>query len=77
MEGLEQLGEQDQLSAEQGLVPVMGKGSRIFYKHLDGLSSLDMHLRTAAEQVELAWLKDRVERSQRGEDSPTLPYHLR
>jgi hypothetical protein len=52
-------------------------GGRIFYKHLDDLSSLDMHLRTAAEQVEVAWLKDRVERSQKGEDSPTLPYHLR
>jgi hypothetical protein len=77
VEELDRLGEQDRLRAEQGLVSIKGVGGRIFYKHLDDLSSLDMHLRTAAEQVEVAWLKDRVERSQKGEDSPTLPYHLR
>ena len=77
VEQLDQLGGQDQLRAEQGLVPVVGEGGRIFYKHIDDLSSLDMHFRTAAERVEVAWLKERVERRKRGVDSPTLPYHLR
>jgi hypothetical protein len=34
VEELDRLGEQDRLRPEQGLVPVMGKGGRIFYKHL-------------------------------------------
>jgi hypothetical protein len=76
-EGLDQLGELDQLRAEQGLVAVMGQGGKIFYKHIDDLSRVDMRFRTAAEQVELAWLKDRVERRKRGANSPTLPSHLR
>jgi hypothetical protein len=77
VEELDRLGAQDQLRAEQGLVIIVGKGGKIFYKRVDDLSRVDMHFRTAAEQVEVAWLKDRVERSQKGEDSPTLPYHLR
>ena len=77
VEELDRLGEQDQLRAEQGLVIVVGEGGRIFYKHIDDLSRYDMRFRTAAERVEVAWLKDRVECSQKGEDSPTLPYHLR
>ena len=77
VEELDRLGEQDQLRAEQGLVIVVGEGGKIFYRHIDDLSRLDMRFRTAAERVEIAWLKDRVERSQKGEDSPTLPYHLR
>ena len=76
VEGLDLLGEQDQLGAEQGLVPIVGEGGRILYKHIDDLSSLDMRFRTAAERVEVAWLKDRVERSKRGADSTTLPSHL-
>jgi hypothetical protein len=78
VEELDRLGEQDRLRAGQGLVAVMGEGGKkIFYKHLDDLSRHDMRFRTAAERVEVAWLKDRVERSKKGEDSPTLPYHLR
>jgi hypothetical protein len=77
VEELDQLGEQDQLRAEQGLVPVMGENGKIVYKHIDDLSRLDMHFRTAAEREEIAWLKDRVERSKRGAASPILPYHLR
>jgi hypothetical protein len=74
---LDRLGEQDQLRAEQGFVPVMGEYGRIFYKHIDDLSTHDMSLRTTAERVEIAWLKDRVERSKRGAASSILPYHLR
>jgi hypothetical protein len=58
-------------------VPVVGEGGRIFYKHLDDLSTHDMNFRIAAERVVVAWLKDCVERSKRDADSPTLPYHLR
>jgi hypothetical protein len=77
VEELDRLGEQDRLRAEQGLVPVVEEGGKIFYKHIDDLSRLDMHFRTTAEWVEIAWLKDRVERSKRGAASPILPYHLR
>jgi hypothetical protein len=73
VEGLDLLGEQDQLRAEQGLVAIMGEGGRIFYKHLDDLTSLDMRFRTAAERVEVAWLKERVECNKRGALSPALP----
>jgi hypothetical protein len=76
VEELDQLGKQDQLRAEQGLVIVVGEGGRIFYKHIDDLSWVDMHLRIVAERVEVAWLKDRVECNKRGADSPTIPYHL-
>ena len=77
VESPDQLGEQDQLRAEQGLVPVEGEGGRIFYKHIDDLSTHDMNIRIAAERVEVAWLNDRVERRKRGAVSPNLPYHLR
>jgi hypothetical protein len=53
-EGLDQLGEQDQLRAEQGLVPVVGEGDKIFYKHIDDLSTQEMNFRTTAERVEVA-----------------------
>jgi hypothetical protein len=76
VEQLDRLGEQDQLSAEQGLVPVMGKGGKIFYKHIDDLSRHDMHVRTAAEWVEVAWLKERLARRKKNADAPTIPSHL-
>ena len=76
-EGLDQLGEQDQLRAEQGLVPAMGQGGKIYYKHIDDLGRLDMHFRTAAERVTVDWLKERVERRKQGEDAPPIPPHLR
>jgi hypothetical protein len=76
VEGLDLLGEQDQLRAEQGLVPVVGEGGKIFYKHIDDLSRPDMNFRIAAERIEVAWLKERVQRSKRGAASPALPYHL-
>lgn len=77
VEELDRLGEQDQLRAKQGLVPVVGDGGRIFHKHIDDLGRHDMRFKTAAERVEVAWLKDRVERSKSGTDSPIIPYHLR
>ena len=76
VEGLDQLGEQDQLRAEQGLVPVMGKDGRIFYKHLDDLSRVDMNFRIAAEWVEVAWLKERLACRKKDAAPPTIPYHL-
>ena len=76
VEGLDLLAEQDQHRAEQGLVPVVGDGGRIFHKHLDNLSWHDMYFRIAAERVEVAWLKERVERRKRGAHSPALPHHL-
>jgi hypothetical protein len=77
VEELDRMGEEDQLRAEQGLVPIMGQGGKIFYNHIDDLSSLDMHFRTAAERVEVAWLKERLARRKKGADAPTIPYHLR
>ena len=75
-EELDRIGEVDQLRAERGLVPVMGQGGKIFYKHIDDLSKVDMHLRTAAERVEVAWLKERVECRKKGAEAPTIPHHL-
>jgi hypothetical protein len=57
---LDRLGEEDQLSAEQGHVAVMGEGGEIFYKHIDDLSWHYMNAKTAAEQARVEWLKDRV-----------------
>ena len=57
-------------------MPVVGEGGKIFYKHIDDLSTHDMNFRIAAERVEVAWLKERLARSKSGADSPTIPYHL-
>ena len=76
-EELDRIGEVDQLRAERGLVPVIGQGSKIFYKHIDDLSRVDIHFRTAPERVEVAWLKARVERRKMGAAPPIIPYHLR
>jgi hypothetical protein len=72
LEELDRLGERDQLRAEQGLVSIKGKGGRISYKHIDDLSSLDMRFRTAAERVEVGWLRERLARRKKGADSPTI-----
>ena len=65
VEELDRLGVEDQLRAEQGLVPVIGKGGQIFYKHIDDLSTYDMDFRTSAERLEEVWLRERVERKRR------------
>jgi hypothetical protein len=76
VEQLDRIGEHDRLMAEQGLV-LIKEGSRIYYKHIDDLSPLDMRFVTAAERVEVEWLKERVERIKQGAEAPPIPTHLR
>jgi hypothetical protein len=76
VEQLDQLGEDDQHRGEQGLVSIK-EGGRIYYKHIDDLSPLDMPFVTAAEWVEVGWLRERVERRKRGAEAPSIPTHLR
>jgi hypothetical protein len=75
-EQLDRIGEQDVLRAEQGLVAVVGEDGTISYKLLSDLLRNDMSSRTAAEQVQVGWLKERVERRKKGQDSPSVPHHL-
>jgi hypothetical protein len=58
-------------------VPLMGRGGKIYYKHIDDLGRLDMHFRTAAERMTVKWLKERVERRKQGAEAPPIPPHLR
>jgi hypothetical protein len=51
----------------------MGVGGKIFYKHVDDLSSHDMRVRTAAEQARREWLKDRVAWRKEGRVLPPAP----
>jgi hypothetical protein len=53
-EQLDQIGEDDQRRAEQGLVSIKGEHGRISYKHIDDLSPLEMRFITAAEWVRVA-----------------------
>jgi hypothetical protein len=76
VEQLDRIGEHDRLRAEQGLVPIK-EGGRISYKHIDDLSPLDMRFVTAAERVEVGWIRERVERRKRGAEAPPIPTHLR
>jgi hypothetical protein len=76
IEQLDRIGEADVLRAEQGLVAVMVEHGTIAYKPLADLLRQDMTLRTAAEGVEVGWLKERVERRRKGQDSPSIPHHL-
>ena len=76
VEQLDRIGEHDRLMAEQGLVTIK-EGGRISYKHIDDLSPLDMRFVTAAQRVEVGWLRERVERRKRGADAPPIPKHLR
>jgi hypothetical protein len=76
VEQLDRIGEHDRLMAEQGLV-LIKEGSRIYHKHIDDLSPLDMRFVTAAERVEVGWLRERVERRKRGAEAPPIPKHLR
>jgi hypothetical protein len=72
VEELDAIGEQDRLRAERGLVAVVGRGG-ISFVHLDDLSSLDMRSRTAAERVQVGWLRERVECRRRGTSAPPIP----
>ena len=76
VEQLDRIGEHDRLMGEQGLV-LIKEGSRIYHKHIDDLSPLDMRFVTAAERVEVGWLRERVERRKRGAEAPPIPKHLR
>jgi|SRR5215207_5011070 len=76
VEELDRLGKQDRLRAELRLVAVMSMDGPIFYKHLDYLSTLEMRFRTAAEWIEVGWLKERLERRRKGAPAPPIPRHL-
>ena len=69
VEELDRLGEEDRRRAEAGLVAVMGKSGEIYYKHVGDLSIYDMRARIAAERVQIAFLKERIERK-KGESPP-------
>jgi hypothetical protein len=73
---LDRIGAQDRLRAEQGLVAVEGEDGDISYERLDDLGRHDMTARTAAERVEVGWLKERVKCARRGESAPPIPDHL-
>jgi hypothetical protein len=73
---LDQIEEQHIIRAEQGLVSIKGEHGGIYYKHIDDLGPLDMPFVTAAEWVEVGWLKERLERRKRGAEAPPIPTHL-
>ena|SRR5215216_1671683 len=78
VEQLDHIGGHDQRRAEQGLVFIKdGEGGTISYKHIDDIGPLDMYFITAAERVEIGWLKERVERRKQGAEAPPIPTHLR
>jgi hypothetical protein len=76
VEQLDRIGEADVLRAEQGLVALMVEDGTISYKPLADLLRQEMPLRTAAEGVQVGWLKERVKRGREGQDSPSIPHHL-
>jgi hypothetical protein len=57
-EELEQMAQEDQLLAEQGLVPLR-QGDRVWYKHIDELTREDRLARAEAERALTTWLMDR------------------
>jgi len=76
-EQLERIAEDHRRRAKQGLGSIKGEGATISCKHIDDLSPLEMRLVTAAQREEVGWLKERVERTKRGDDGPPIPTHLR
>jgi hypothetical protein len=75
-EQLGRIGEASVLRAEQGLVAVMGEDGSISYKPLADLLRRDMPSRTAAERVEVGWIRERLECRRKGQDAPSIPPHL-
>jgi hypothetical protein len=75
-EQLDRIGEASVLRAEQGLVAVMGKDGSISYRPLADLLRRDMPSRTAAERVEVGWLRERLECRRKGQDALSIPPHL-
>jgi hypothetical protein len=76
VEQLGRIGEASVLRAEQGLVAVMGEDGSISYRPLADLLRRDMPYRTAAERVEVGWLRERFECRSKGQDAPFIPPHL-
>jgi hypothetical protein len=76
VEQLERIGEGDRLWAGQGLVAVVRKDGRSFYRYIYALGRDDMEDRLAAEWLEVGWLKQREERRRKGVSSPPIPKHL-
>lgn len=70
-EELERIAAEDQRMAQEGMVSLK-IGEEIHHKHIDELTPEDRPARFAAEQVEVAWLMERVESSRKGTDSPTI-----
>lgn len=52
------LASEDRDQAEEGMVALMSNG-KIFYKHIDALSEVDMPARIAAIRLRTTWLKER------------------
>jgi hypothetical protein len=76
VEQLDRIGAQDRRRTAQGLVAVVGQGCRIFHKHIDDLSRLDMNLSQPTITSSAAVLEVRVARRKRGADIPPVPHHL-
>ena len=70
-EELERIAAEDQRMAQEGMVSLK-IGEEIHHKHIDELTPDDRPARLAAEQVEVAWLMERIESSTKGTDSPTI-----
>jgi len=58
-------------------VSIKGEGGTISYKHIDDLGPQEMPFVTAAEWMEVGWLKQRVKRYKEGAEAPPIPTHLR
>jgi hypothetical protein len=71
-EQLDRVGEQDRRRAEQGLVPLMGEGGKIFYKHIDDLDRLDMN--SGPQQSMSRWSGSRSGWSAESGAQRRLPY---
>jgi hypothetical protein len=70
VEEVDRMGEEDRRRAEAGFLAVMGPDGKIFYKHIDDLNIYDMRARVAAEEVQVAFLKERIERNKRESPPP-------
>jgi len=76
LEQLEGIGEGDRLRACQGLVAVVRKDGRAFYRYIEALERDDMEDRLAAEWLEVGWLKQRAKRRRKSVGAPPIPKHL-
>ena len=60
-EAVRRLASEDKRQAQQGLVALMSSG-KVFYKHVEELSEVDMPARVAANRLRTTWLKERQDR---------------